>query len=107
MDFKEFVKNNPAEATTAAQCKSLEEFKKLADDHGIKFEDEKTAEEAFKYVKDHCANAELDEDALTTVAGGKAGGGSREIVYEVNEKTDLARTEDGTTLFVPGRRKKN
>ena len=55
-----FVKNNPAEASAAAQCKSIDEFKKLADDNGIKFEDDKTAEEAFEYVKENCSNAELE-----------------------------------------------
>lgn len=73
MTFEEFVKNNPAEASAAAQCKSIDEFKKLADDNGFKFEDDKTAEEAFEYVKENCSNAELDDDALMNVAGGKGG----------------------------------
>lgn len=93
MNFEEFVKNNPAEATTAAQCKSLEEFKKLADDHGIKFEDEKTAEEAFKYVKEKCSDAELDEDALTTVAGGKGG------LEDIDLTTDVWTNGQGDTKY--------
>lgn len=101
MDFKEFVKNNPAEATTAAQCKSLEEFKKLADDHGIKFEDEKTAEEAFKYVREKCANAELDEDALTTVAGGKGG------FEDIDLTTDVWTNGQGDTKYKKYNKKKN
>ena len=94
MTFEEFVKNNPAEASAAAQCKSIDEFKKLADDNGIKFEDYKTAEEAFEYVKESCSNAELDDDALMNVAGGK----SKSPTYTEVNKNQLFTNNEGKTI---------
>lgn len=69
MTFKEFLEKHPEEVKKAKKCKTIGEFKKLADDFGISYSGDAELKEAYDFIKN--ANKELAEDDLNAVAGGK------------------------------------
>ncbi len=70
----------------AIKCKNIDEFRKLADKFGLTFSSEESAKKLFsiladskkqleKVVKNHENGAELSDDELDSVTGGKSVGG--------------------------------
>lgn len=102
MTIKEFVKNNPSEALTASKSKDLNEFKELAAQVGIKFSDDASAKGAFNEIKELCANNELSEDALASVAGGKSKKKKVDTqkmdILDLNDK-NVFRNENGDYIY--------
>ncbi|MBR1778960.1 MAG: hypothetical protein IJ758_00430 [Clostridia bacterium] len=71
MTFREFLEANPNEAKRASSCKNIQEFKKLADEHGITYADEAELQSAYSFIKGE--DIELNEDMLEAVSGGSKG----------------------------------
>ena len=67
MKSTEFIEKNPELFSKAQNCKSLDEFLKLAKENSIEFED-LSLEEAYSLLN---GKQELDDDLLDNVAGGK------------------------------------
>lgn len=66
MKSTEFIEKNPELFSNAQNCKSLDEFLKLAKENSIEFED-LSLEEAYSLLN---GKQELDDDLLDNVAGG-------------------------------------
>ena len=67
MKSNEFIEKNPELFKEAQNCKSLDEFLKLAKENNIKFEDI-SLEEAYALLN---GQQEINDDLLDNVAGGK------------------------------------
>lgn len=67
MKSNEFIEKNPELFNKAQNCKSLDEFLKLAKENNIEFEDI-TLEEAYNLLN---GKQEINDDLLDNVAGGK------------------------------------
>ena len=67
MKSTEFIAKNPELFSKAQECKSLDEFLKLAKENNVEFEDI-SLEEAYSFLN---GKQELDDDLLDNVAGGK------------------------------------
>ncbi len=72
MTLKEFMDRNPELMEEAANCESVEAFKKFVEKNGIEIP-KGDISQAFANVRTICKEGELDDDSLEQVAGGKGG----------------------------------
>ena len=82
MKSTEFIEKNPELFSKAQNCKSLDEFLKLAKENSIEFEDI-SLEEAYSFLN----GKQINDDILENVAGGK---GNKDTLKRVENKLEAA-----------------
>lgn len=80
MKLQEFMDKNPELMKKAAECKNVQEFEEFAKENGVEIKPE-GLKDAYGYVCSYYGSGELNEDALSSVAGG---GQKSDSTFEVN-----------------------